>query len=47
MARVTSLLWEQHCCLPLSPGADVGYPGDAVAAILGGNFRRVAGQVWT
>jgi membrane dipeptidase len=24
-----------------------GYPQDAVAAILGGNFRRVAGQVWT
>jgi microsomal dipeptidase-like Zn-dependent dipeptidase len=23
-----------------------GYPEDAVAAILGGNFRRVAAQVW-
>jgi membrane dipeptidase len=23
-----------------------GYPDEAVAAILGGNFRRVAGQVW-
>lgn len=25
---------------------DRGYPADAVAAILGGNFRRVAAQVW-
>jgi membrane dipeptidase len=24
-----------------------GYPADAIAAILGGNFRRVAAQVWT
>ena len=23
-----------------------GYPPDAVTAILGGNFRRVAGKVW-
>ncbi|GGN85711.1 hypothetical protein GCM10010112_66430 [Actinoplanes lobatus] len=26
---------------------DRGYPADAVAAILGGNFRRVAAQCWT
>jgi membrane dipeptidase len=25
---------------------EAGYPADAVAAILGGNFRRVADQVW-
>jgi microsomal dipeptidase-like Zn-dependent dipeptidase len=26
--------------------SEAGYPADAVAAILGGNFRRVAEQVW-
>jgi microsomal dipeptidase-like Zn-dependent dipeptidase len=26
---------------------DRGYPQDAITAILGGNLRRVAGQVWT
>jgi microsomal dipeptidase-like Zn-dependent dipeptidase len=42
------LLWHQHCCLPLCPQAlsDHDYPAQAVAAILGANFLRVAEQVW-
>jgi microsomal dipeptidase-like Zn-dependent dipeptidase len=42
------LLWDQHCCLPLSPQGlcDHDYPAQAVAAICGGNFLRVAEQVW-
>jgi membrane dipeptidase len=46
-----SLLWEQHCCLPLSPSADVGElaryarPGGACVSVNAGYVPHTAEDV--
>lgn len=47
-----SLVWDDHC--GFSPGPDdaldpllsLRRDADGIGAVLGGNFRRVAEQVW-
>ncbi|MEU8349259.1 membrane dipeptidase [Streptomyces sp. NPDC048845] len=50
-ARRPPLLWEQHCCLPLDPGADVGElaryrrPGGSFVSVNGGYVPHSADDV--